>query len=236
MQKKRLQQCWKLTISMQSLRPTDGACMDEGSHQSSVQRTIQHQKSNNSYSSSNSTSCALLSAAFFLIKKPHLIAALIFNQPTTALPLRPRSSSKPKLGDGDGMYGGKVNPSSGPLTEAWFPMLQNRSKCCISSLSSISWLLMRISSSDMKSSVTLSWLFDQSSKGFRLAFWTDEPMVSKDDDWGGPSANPVLLLWIWWELLICWSWKGMRLLSNWARELELTNCDWVGYLAARSSL
>lgn len=51
------------------------------------------------HSSSSSTSCARLSAAFFLTKKPHLIAALIFSQPTTAFPGRVRSSLKVKFGN-----------------------------------------------------------------------------------------------------------------------------------------
>ena len=195
----------------------------------------------NVYSSSNSTSWARFSAAFFLIKKPHLIAAFIFSQPTTAFPDRPRSSSK--LGIGDCTYGVNWYASSGTLMEAWPPILKSRSKCCISSFSSISWLLMRISSSEKKSSTPLSRFWDQSSKGLRVAgvsveliFWNPDV-----DGCGGPRASPTalllfLVLWGWWELVIIWSCGTKEVLSNWLREFEFTICGCVEYLVARLSL
>lgn len=183
--------------------------------------------------SSNSTICARLSAAFFLMKKPHLIAALIFSQLTTALPEREQSSSK---GWGECMYDGNPKPSSGTLIAAWPPILKSWSKCCISSFSSISWLRTRISSSVKNSISPFSLLLDQSSKGFKLDDWI-RLLNWNPVDCGGPRPMTTSLSFL--ELCAgllpnwtCWSYE----VPHWERQLVVMIWDCVEYLLVLSSL
>lgn len=122
-----------------------------------VSNLIKLRKQQNTfYNSSSSSIFALLSAALFLTKMPHLRTAFSLSQLTTAFPderIWSSSSSKQKFWGVNGVKG--ENPKFSFTLNAECPcpppMLDIRSRCCMSSVSSISWLLARISSTGMSS-------------------------------------------------------------------------------------